>query len=314
VWLLGEKMSNQLSPVLSADRENGNVDGLISLLLDSLPNEKGNKLTQLKEILSKCSSKVTDLISAEQQKSIVDMTTETDVILKIPDAQFIEPRGKFEASLNEAGLYLTGNSGACVVNWHQISHIVLLPNPTPSKKEGEKYLFLILSTPVTFKTKKQTILCWSLPNGGPTLQAQYGPVHFTGKASEVVSGLTEALYSHPICRPNRARFQTSTGQSFLRCFKGVQEGTLFPLEQGILFFKPCVFIPSDQVASIAAGRGGSALTRYIDLKVTSLLSLTASENFFRLRPRMTRLMSFRISIGRSSLLSRFPSSHSPPLS
>lgn len=265
--------SSEISVVLSADRANGNADGLLALLLDSLPNEEGSKLTQLKEILSKCSSKLTDLISAEAQKSIVDMTTETEIILKIPDAQFIEPRGKFEASFNETGLYLTGNSGACVVHWAQIKHIILLPNPTPSKKEGEKYLFLILSSPVTFKTKNHFILCWSLPNGGPTLQAQYGPVHFTGKASEVVSGLSEALYSHPICRPNRFRFQTSTGQSFLRCYKGVQEGTLFPLEQGILFFKPSIFIPSDQVASIAAGRGGSALTRYIDLKVSSSSSI-----------------------------------------
>jgi hypothetical protein len=258
-----------LTEVLSS----GNVDELVTLLLDCLCNED-DKLTQLKEILSKCTSKVADLISAEAQKSVVDMTTESDVILKITDAQFIEPRGKFEVSFNESCLFLNGNSGACVVNWHQISHIIVLPNPTPSKK-GEKYLFFVLSSPATFKAKKQTILCWSLQNGGSTLQAQYGPVHFTGNISEVVTGLTEALYSHPICHPNKARFQTSGGQSYIRCYKGVQEGHLFPLEQGILFFKPSVFIPSDQVASIAAGRGGSALTRYIDLKVPSTISSVA---------------------------------------
>jgi hypothetical protein len=262
---------SRLSTVLSLGRASGNVEDLVNLLIDNLPKGDGYnrqaQLDQLREILSKCSSKVTELIGMESQRQVFDMTTEEEVILKVPEAQFIEPRGKFEASLSESGLFLNGNSGSCVVKWPQIDRIILLPNPTPSKKDGEKFLFFLLSTPVAFKTKKQSILCWSLTNGGPSLQSHYGPVHFTGKESEVVSGLTEALHSRPLCTPKRTLFQTSTGQSFLRCYKGVQEGVLFPLEQGILFFKPSIFIRSDQVASIEAGRGGSALTRYIDLKV-----------------------------------------------
>jgi hypothetical protein len=271
-------MESRLSAVLSISKASGNVDELVNLLVENLDRgEDGHnqltQLNQLKEIISKCASKVSELIGTESQKQVFDMTTDEEVILKISEAQFIEPRGKFEASLSANGLYLSGNSGSCVVKWPQIDRIILLPNPTPSKKDGEKYLFFLLSSPVAFKTKKQSILCWSLTNGGPTLQSHYGPVHFTGKESEVVSGLTEALHSRPLCSPNRTLFQTSTGQSFLRCYKGVQEGALFPLEHGILFFKPSVFIRSDQVASIEAGRGGSALTRYIDLKVLSPLLL-----------------------------------------
>jgi hypothetical protein len=77
----------------------------------------------------------------------------------------------------------------------------------------------------------------------------------------------QALVSKPHARPNKALFQTSTGGSFMRCYKGVQEGALFPLAEGILFFKPALFVPSKDVGSIEAGRGGSAVTRYIDLKV-----------------------------------------------
>jgi hypothetical protein len=82
-----------------------------------------------------------------------------------------------------------------------------------------------------------------------------------------VSSLSATLGSTPLVTPDNAIFRTSKGKSFLKCYKGVQEGTLYPLKEGVLFFKPPLFIPSNEVASIMAGRGGSAQTRYIDLNV-----------------------------------------------
>jgi hypothetical protein len=90
-----------------------------------------------------------------------------------------------------------------------------------------------------------------------------------GSAADVISGLSSTLHAQRIIQPSKSFFQTSTSSTFLRCFKGVQEGVLFPLEQGILFLKPIIFHPANKVDSIVAGRGGSALTKYIDLIVSN---------------------------------------------
>ena len=63
---------------------------------------------------------------------------------------------------------------------------------------------------------------------------------------------------------------SSLSLNYFAILAGVQEGTLYLLKEGVLFFKPPMFIPSDEVASIMAGRGGSAQTRYIDLNVSEV--------------------------------------------
>ena len=50
----------------------------------------------------------------------------------------------------------------------------------------------------------------------------------------------------------------------------IPQGVLYPLQCGVLFLKPALFIPAAAVASIAAGRGGAAQTRYIDIQVRLL--------------------------------------------
>lgn len=246
-----------------------NCEEVILSLVNNLNDIE--KLIKLKEILGKCSNKITEKLNEESKQSFLSSTSEGDNIFNLNNAQFNEPRGKFNVIFKEQSLIMNGTSGSYVIEWKMISHLILVPSPTPSTKEGNNLLFFVLSTPVLLKTKKQSMFCWQLNNAGANHSAQYGPVHFNGKESEVVCGLIEALYGHPLCRPNKTLFQTSTGISFLRCYKGVQEGALYPLEQGILFCKPSIFIPSQQVASIEAGRGGSALTRYIDLKVMVII-------------------------------------------
>ncbi|CAN0427943.1 unnamed protein product, partial [Scytosiphon promiscuus] len=54
---------------------------------------------------------------------------------------------------------------------------------------------------------------------------------------------------------------------FVKCHHGVNEGALFPLKQGLLFMKPALFLPTDDIEQVVCGRGGSATTRYVDLVV-----------------------------------------------
>jgi hypothetical protein len=67
----------------------------------------------------------------------------------------------------------------------------------------------------------------------------------------------------------------SQQKPFIRCHKGVSEGAIYPLHCGLLFFKPLIFIPADEIASLTAGRGGgSGNTRFIDLQIETAAGKT----------------------------------------
>jgi len=53
---------------------------------------------------------------------------------------------------------------------------------------------------------------------------------------------------------------------YLKCYQGVNDGVILPMEEGLLFFKPPMFVHRSELHSIAVGRGGGS--RYIDLHAT----------------------------------------------
>ena len=60
---------------------------------------------------------------------------------------------------------------------------------------------------------------------------------------------------------------TTAGMPYVKCYEGVNDGVLYPLEEGLLFFKPTKFIPRGSLHSITCGRGGGN-SRYVDLVAT----------------------------------------------
>ncbi|CAJ1951974.1 unnamed protein product [Cylindrotheca closterium] len=63
---------------------------------------------------------------------------------------------------------------------------------------------------------------------------------------------------------------TTSGMPFVSCNRGVQDGVLYPLKQGLLFFKPPRFLPVEDMQRVMFGRGASAgqsSSRYIDLAI-----------------------------------------------
>ena len=38
--------------------------------------------------------------------------------------------------------------------------------------------------------------------------------------------------------------------SFVKCYHGVNEGSLFPLKQGLLFMKPALFLPRSNIEEV----------------------------------------------------------------
>ena len=89
------------------------------------------------------------------------------------------------------------------------------------------------------------------------------------KESDFICTHVQSFWKKKIVGTDRSLFQTvATQKCFLRCYNGLQEGALYPLRCGIVFVKPLVFIPNEEIASLTAGRGGgSGNTRYVDLKV-----------------------------------------------
>lgn len=85
--------------------------------------------------------------------------------------------------------------------------------------------------------------------------------------SEVLQQLISASTGRPVSRPSPAIFSSAKGLPFVRGYYRIQEGSVYLLDAGILFLRPVIFVPVREVASVMAGRGGAATTRYIDLKV-----------------------------------------------
>lgn len=51
---------------------------------------------------------------------------------------------------------------------------------------------------------------------------------------------------------------------YLKCYYGVNDGVIYPMEEGLLFYKPPFFVHRSRLHSIAVGRGGGS--RYVDLE------------------------------------------------
>jgi len=69
---------------------------------------------------------------------------------------------------------------------------------------------------------------------------------------------------------------TTEGMPFVGCYNNLNDGALFPLPEGLLFFKPPLFIPRSLLASISCGRGSGG-SRYVDM-IVQLESPSEHEN------------------------------------
>jgi hypothetical protein len=204
-----------------------------------------------------------------------------DVFLKMDDVAFFEPRGRFTASFTLNGLLLEGKNANCFVPWTSVSHAAAFPSNTTTKKEGEDLLALRVSPSVKFSGKDLNGILFNLNKClGTPVKATTPPSELVsstaleGIAAVVVPKIVELLWKKTVVAPRKDLFQTigvgpgGATRPYLRCHKGVQEGAIYPLSNGVVFVKPLLFLPAEEIASLSAGRGGgSGQTRYVDLKI-----------------------------------------------
>jgi hypothetical protein len=206
--------------------------------------------------------------SSSDGVAIVGMSQATRPDTVIDNAQFLEPRGRFNVSITNSGLLLQGKQ-SLFAPWTKITHIARVPSHSSTKKEGEDVLAIKLSTEncVEMNGKPVKHLVWVVGNSiNPTGETE----------SNMVSEAIQALWKKRIGGINKSVFQTALNQkAFLRCYNGLQEGGLYPLKCGVVFIKPLVFVPIEEIASVAAGRGGgTGNTRYVDLHVSWQICLS----------------------------------------
>ena len=272
--------------------------GLVSYVVENLISVEANEnvcgniesshhYAKVKDILSKCLTIVNKNIQAEQLKASkaaieTQLSASGDIcgteynnnLLVIDDAQFIEPRGRFKTSISVSGLLLEGKSISGFIPWTNIANCACVPSSVTTKKEGEDLLvFTLGDKPIKMNNKDTKSFIWTLSKSTTKqINATNGLIDISGTESHVVNALISKYTLKPIDIPRSDLFITVTTQkSYLRCYKGIQEGVIYLLKSGIIFAKPLLYIGAEEISSISAGRGGSSgATRYIDLIIETI--------------------------------------------
>ncbi|CAM9951150.1 unnamed protein product [Pylaiella littoralis] len=202
-------------------------------------------------------------------------------LLSLENVQLLQPRGRFNLVFRKGGVTITGKAGAVVVPWDNVRHIIRLPRPEgfnwgknldPDDPAGSDLVALPLTEPLPFRKSKTSLVLLQ-----PDPKAKHAEVSITlddgvshqvsGSQGTVVMWALKLLSGVRQSAPDRGLFASRDGKSFVKCYHGVNEGSLFPLKEGLLFMKPALFLPRSNIEEVVCGRGGSATTRYVDLVV-----------------------------------------------
>lgn len=148
-------------------------------------------------------------------------------------------QGKFKTSFGRNGICLQGNNSGCFVPWESITHALFVPSHFSTKKDGENLLALHLcddGVKYTTSTNSKNIYNVLLPlqKGNSNLSITFEGITHEGNESVIIGKLFEKLQQESCTRcsslifdrPQKDIFLTAQGTPFLKCFKGIQEGTV----------------------------------------------------------------------------------------
>jgi hypothetical protein len=178
------------------------------------------------------------------------------------------------------------------------------PQPPKTNKEGtfiiipgSYVLFILTPGSVEFRNKKLDQICFQLPqhksepitDGGNMTAQQLTKVCIDRFENTIIEHIETCLHLHNriyrIYNPKYHNiemidtyiFKSDDGGAektimngampYIKCYSGVNDGVLYPMEQGLLFFKPPSFIHRSKLHSIAVGRGGGS--RYVDIHAST---------------------------------------------
>ncbi|CAM9428169.1 unnamed protein product, partial [Hapterophycus canaliculatus] len=145
-------------------------------------------------------------------------------------------------------------------------------NLDPNDPAGSDLVAIPLKAPVPFRKSMISLVLLQPDPKAPHSEVSIlldGASHqqVSGSQGTLVLSALQLLSGVRPDLPDRGLFASRDGKSFVKCHHGVNEGSLFTLKQGLLFMKPALFLPRDDIDQVVCGRGGSATTRYVDLVV-----------------------------------------------
>ncbi len=195
----------------------------------------------------------------EQEDQVVNLG---EALSDPTEVSMIIPRGKMTCTLFEQGIYCcNAKNETFKLLPNNAGKLVVFPKPEDIKKRGTRHMILLtLEQKVMFKNKELSQICFQLPQDPLFLDSFRAALDLTDMA-QVGQGWT--FKSHI----ESSTSTTTGGLPCVRCYHGVNDGHLFPLEQGILFFKPPLFLHRSSLHSIACGRGASGSSRYVDMNI-----------------------------------------------
>lgn len=259
-------INNSNNDVIIIDDNNDNNNEINNV------NDNIDRMHQLKELLQKSITIITkncnDMIKAAASKASASASGESDTYLVLEEAQFVEPRGKFKATISKVGLFLEGKQASLFINWNNFARSACIPSSSTSKKEGEDILVFVLSEPLKMNNKDICNFQWILNKSEKKLiNIVFDSNAINGTEAAIIPKLVRKLTNKSIDVPRPAIFTSKTkDRPYLLCYKGIQEGAVYLMKSGVIFVKPLLYIPFNEIASVSAGRGGTqATTRYVDL-------------------------------------------------
>ncbi|KAL7506398.1 hypothetical protein ACHAXN_004903 [Cyclotella atomus] len=210
----------------------------------------------------------------------------------------INPRGKFTLILHKNGIVLTNPKKAeevlaipaaavsNVIWFRKMEEYKQLKQPSGKKPLPGHVLLTCFKEDanVVFRNKKLSQVCLQLPTYSECNESdgQFTEKQWWDGLSKALCGdegsmtRVNAKMDRPSFETDEFTFQsegasgsstTTEGMPYVGCYHGLNDGVLYPLREGLLFFKPPLFVHRSKLASISCGRGSGSASRYVDMAV-----------------------------------------------
>jgi hypothetical protein len=238
---------------------------LLTERFDNSSKETATLLLQATSGLPNAEELSAELMAEDEGEELINLG---DSLAEEVEISMIAPRGRLKCRLFEDGLYcINAKDESFKVRPEQASQLIVFRKPEEIRKKGARDMVLLTlkgEEEVIFKKKTLTQLCFQLPDDASFLENFRTALTLTDIARVGGSGHDGWKFSS---HQEGNTSSTTAGMPFVKCYRGVQDGHLFPLQEGLLFFKPPLFVPRSDLHSIACGRGASGQSRYVDLNI-----------------------------------------------
>jgi hypothetical protein len=250
--------ASELAKYLLKHRFKGDAKETATFLLEgtsSLPNAEALSAQLMAE------EEVTDNDAKKSSENAVAETKALDSadlggkILSVVEVSMTTPRGKHQVTFYEQGLLAEQKTNKTqnqfVLNREAVKQMVCFPKPEDCRKpfKGHQDMILLVLREAGVEGVKGNQVCFQLPKQQPPSNDSTSWLYLLCSSLGLNKKRQVALVQHPGAS-NRdfgrysfksfAEGTTSTttgGMPFVNCYKGVNDGVLYPLEEGLLFFK-----------------------------------------------------------------------------